>query len=146
MGKIFKKRSFILADSDVWVLDRNYNRTIALKWKQVQTVVYLGLLFHVVLFRMIKRCLMRGLTREVLWVDNTETVWRHFFTLDSMILWTIKRFHRNRRRYTALFKKSEYAHIHFVRLRSKEEVTTFLASFSGVAEREDNNICLSADV
>ena len=93
MGKIFKKRSFNLADSDVWVLDRNYNRTIALKWKQVQTVVYLGLLFHVVLFRMIKRCLMRGLTREVLWVDNTETVWRHFFTLDSMILWTIKRFH-----------------------------------------------------
>ena len=93
MGKIFKKRSFNLADFDVWVLDGNYNRTIALKWKQVQTVVYLGLLFHVVLFRMIKRCLMRGLTREVLWVDSTETVWRHFFTLDSMILWTIKRFH-----------------------------------------------------
>jgi adenylate kinase family enzyme len=129
MGKIFKKRSFILADSDVWVLDRNYNRTIALKWKQVQTVVYLDLPFHVVLFRMIKRCLMRGLTREVLWVGNTETVWRHFFTLDSMILWTIKRFHRNRRRYSALFKNPEYAHIHFVRLSSRAEVDKFLASF-----------------
>tara|TARA_E500000331_G_C17060889_1_gene628146 strand:+ start:455 stop:703 length:249 start_codon:yes stop_codon:yes gene_type:complete len=82
----------------------------------------------------------------VLWAGNTETVWRHFFTHDSMILLTIKNFHLNRRRYTALFKKPEYAHIHFVRLSSKKEVDTFLASFSGVAEREDNNISLSADV
>ena len=116
--------------SDGWILDGNYNRTTALKWKQVQTVVYLDLPFHVVLFRMIKRCLMRGLTREVLWAGNTETVWRHFFTLDSMILWTVKRFHSNWRRSTALFKNPEYAHIHFVRLSSKAEVDKFLASFS----------------
>lgn len=39
--------------SDGWILDGNYNRTTALKWKQVQTVVYLDLLFPVVLFRII---------------------------------------------------------------------------------------------
>ena len=79
---------------------------------------------------------MRGKTLEVLWAGNTETVWRHFFTHDSMILWTIKRFHLNRRRYTALFKKPEYAHIHFVRLSSKAEVDKFLASFSRDVESE----------
>ncbi len=111
---------------DEWVLDGNYNRTTSIKWKRVQMVVYLDLPFHIVLYRIIRRSLLRGIKNEELWHGNKETLWKHLFTRDSMILWTIKRFSMNRKRYKELFEKPEYSHIKFVRLNSKKEVEDFV--------------------
>ena len=112
--------------ADDWVLDGNYTRTIPIKWKRVQMVVYLDLPFHIVLYRIIKRSLLRGIKNEELWHGNKETVWKHLFTRDSMILWTIRYFPKNRKRYTELFEKPEYSHIKFFRLRSDKEVEDFV--------------------
>ena len=112
--------------ADEWVLDGNYNRTTSIKWKRVQMVVYLDLPFHIVLYRIIRRSLLRGIWNEELWHGNKETLWKHLFTRDSMILWTIKRFSMNRKRYTELFEKPEYSHIKFVRLCSDKEVEDFV--------------------
>ena len=111
---------------DEWVLDGNYNRTTPIKWKRVQIVVYLDLPFHIVLYRIIRRSLLRGIRNEELWHGNKETLWKHLFTRDSMILWTIKRFSMNRKRYKELFEKPEYSHIKFVRLCSDKEVEDFV--------------------
>ena len=89
-------------------------------------VVFLDLPFRIVLYRIIKRSLHRGIRNEELWHGNKETLWKHLFTRDSMILWTIKRFSMNRKRYTELFEKPEYSHIKFVRLNSKKEVEDFV--------------------
>ena len=43
-----------------------------------------------------------------------------------MILWTIRHFPKNRKRYTELSEKPEYSHIKFVRLRSRKEVEDFV--------------------
>ena len=112
--------------ADEWVLDGNYNRTTPIKWKRVQMVVYLDLPFHIVLYRIIRRSLLRGIRYEELWHGNKETLWKHLFTRDSMILWTIRRFSMNRKRYTELFEKPEYSHIKFVRLCSDKEVKNFV--------------------
>ena len=111
---------------DEWVLDGNYNRTTSIKWKRVQMVVYLDFPFRIVLYRIIRRSLLRGIKNEELWHGNKETLWKHLFTRDSMILWTIKRFSMNRKRYTELFEKPEYSHIKFVRLCSDKEVEDFV--------------------
>ncbi len=113
---------------DGWVLDGNYTRTIPVKWKRVQLVIYLDLPFALVLYRIIKRSLYRGIRREELWHGNRESVWRHLFTRDSMILWTIKTFHANRRQFEADFKNPDYSHIKFVTLRSGREVEDFIAN------------------
>ena len=107
--------------SDHWVLDGNYDRTRPIKWKRVQTVIYLDLPFHIVLYRITRRCLVRGLKREELWAGNRESLWKHLFTRDSMVLWTISSFHRLRRRYTRTFEQPENSHIRFIRLRSRRE-------------------------
>ena len=112
--------------SDDWVLDGNYQRTQPIKWRRVQTVVYLDLPFRVVLYRMIRRCLVRGWRREELWAGNRETLWKHLFTRDSMILWTISSFPKLRRRYATAFATTENSHIRFVRLRSRKETADFL--------------------
>ena len=65
---------------DGWVLDGNYERTQAIKWKSVQMVIHLDLPLHVVLYRIIIRSLItRGLGGQELWAGNKETLWQHVF-------------------------------------------------------------------
>ena len=45
-----------------------------------------------------------------------------------MILWTLRTFHKNRKKYTELFAREEYSHIKFVRLRNKREVESFITT------------------
>ena len=54
--------------------------------------------------------------------DYLETV----FARDSIILWTLKMFYKNRERFEVNSKSSEYSHIRFVRLRSMKEVEHFV--------------------
>ena len=63
--------------SDMWILDGNYTRTIPIKWKRVQMVVYLDLPFHVVLYRIVKRSLLRGIRKEELWHGNRAVSYTH---------------------------------------------------------------------
>ena len=69
-----------IVSSDGWILDGNYTRTIPIKWKRVQMVVYLDLPFYIVLYRIVKRSLLRGLKNEELWHGNRETVWTVSYT------------------------------------------------------------------
>ncbi len=112
---------------DEWVLDGSYTRTIPVKWKRVQMVVYLDLPFHIVLYRVIQRSLIRIFKDEELWAGNREAFWKTFFTRDSIILWTLKTFHKNREKFEEDSKSSENSHIKFVRLRSRKEVEDFVA-------------------
>ena len=111
---------------DEWVLDGNYTRTIPVKWKRVQMVVYLDLPFHTVLFRVIKRSLIRSFKNEELWAGNRETIWKQLFTRDSIILWTLNTFHPNRERFEVNSKNPEYSSIKFVRLCSRKEAEDFV--------------------
>ena len=110
-----------------WVLDGNYSRTQHIKSKRTQMVVSLDLPFHVVLYRIASRSLIRGFKGTELWSGNKETIWKHLFTRDSMIWWVIKTFHKNRERYISLYDQAEYSHINFVRLRSSKEVEYFIS-------------------
>lgn len=112
--------------SDEWILDGNYTRTQSIKWKRAEIVVYLDLPFHIVLYRVIRRSFIRGLKGTKLWAGNTETLWKHLFTSDSMILWTIKTFLPKRWKYQIYSKDPQYSHIKFVRLQSKSEIEDFI--------------------
>ena len=52
--------------SERWVLDGNYTRTIPIKWKRVQMVIYLDLPFLIVLYRITWRSLLRSIKNEEL--------------------------------------------------------------------------------
>ena len=75
---------------DDWVLDGNYSRTEDIKWQRVQMVVFLDLPFHLVLYRIISRSLIRSYKGQKLWAGNEESI-RRLFTQDS-IIWNINGF------------------------------------------------------
>lgn len=119
-----------------WVLDGNYNRTVPIKWQSVDTVIWLDYSFQRTVFQAIRRAVSRVVGREELWPNlaldkssgNRETFKRSFMSKDSIILWTLKTYKRNRCRYEAMMSNPDYQHIRFIQLRSPAEAEQFLKS------------------
>ena len=125
--ELFKSLSEKIA-GDGWVLDGNYTRTIPIKWKNVEVVVWIDLPFIKTLFQAIKRAFLRSLKKEELWpnTDNRESFRKSFLSKDSIIIWTIKTYNKVKRQYEALMNEDKYSHIRFVRLQSLEEIDVFV--------------------
>jgi adenylate kinase family enzyme len=114
---------------DKWVLDGNYNRTVPVKWRHVDTVIWINYSFPRTLFQAAKRAFMRSLTRKELWpgTGNKESFRKSFMSKDSVLLWTLKTYHSNIERYETMMADPQYAHIQFIRLRSPKRSRAFLA-------------------
>ena len=69
-------------------------------------------------------------SREELWNGNQERVRNIFFSKDSILLWALQTYRKNRRFYTELASQPEYAHLSFVRLRSPRATRAWLAEVS----------------
>ena len=119
-----------------WVLDGNYQGTTAIKWEQVQLVIWLDLPFVRTVFRVAKRAICRAFTRQELWpgTGNRESLARSFFSKDSVIWWTITTHRTNRQHYRAMMKSPDYSNICFLRLQSPRSVTSCLEGLRRVAE------------
>tara|TARA_E500000331_G_scaffold342685_2_gene376607 strand:+ start:948 stop:1391 length:444 start_codon:yes stop_codon:yes gene_type:complete len=114
-------------NKDRWVLDGNYTRTVDIKWKDVDTVIWVDLSFLQTVWQVTKRAFKRALTKQELWEDtgNVETFGR-MFSRDSIILWSIKTHSKTRRKYEAAMINEDYVHINFIRLGSRRECHDFL--------------------
>lgn len=113
---------------DRWVLDGNYHRTAPIKWREVDCVVWIDLPFWLTFYQAITRAIKRSLSRKEIWpgTGNVETFSKTFFSRDSVLLWTITSYKNIKRRYEEIFSDPQYQHIHFVRLRSRREVNSFI--------------------
>lgn len=115
-------------EQEKWVLDGNYHRSRALKWRNVDTIIWLDFSFTRTLFQACRRALTRSLNKTELWgkTGNVESFRRSFFSKESVLLWTIKTHASNHHRYQTLMSASEYRHIHFVRLTSPKMADKWL--------------------
>lgn len=121
----------VLGDADGgWVLDGNYTRTKSIKWREVDWVVWVDYGFCRTLFQAVRRAATRAWARTELWpgTGNRESFRRSFFSRDSIILWTLKTYRKNRANYLDDMKNARYAHIRFIRLRSPGQTLTFIRS------------------
>ena len=128
-----------ITSRDAWILDGNYTRTTPEKWRSVQLVIWLDLSFPRTVLRVTKRAILRGWGQHELWpgTGNRESLAKAFLSRDSIILWAITTYRRNRRKYSGALRSPEWAHIEFIRLRSPREVTAFLADVRRTVERSD---------
>jgi hypothetical protein len=102
------------------------------KWKHVTTVIWLDYGFPRVLYRAVRRAIIRGVRREELWAGtgNRESLLRTFFTRKSILLWTIQTYGRMKDRYEKL-ERDEKRPFGFIRLRSPKEAADFLTRIEG---------------
>jgi adenylate kinase family enzyme len=136
-GEFFGKLEQVTS-GPLWVLDGNYTRTLPIKWKRVQLVIWLDPSFVQTVFRVTTRTIRRALTREELWpgTGNRESLAEAFFSRKSIIWWAISTHERNRKKYSALMIAPEHSHITFVRLKSRADPQRFLGGLRSATERE----------
>ena len=114
-------------EGDAWVLDGNYTRTREIKWARTQVVVWLDYSFLRTFSQAVRRALSRAFSGEELWpgTGNRET-FRVLFSRDSVVLWSIRSYGRNRRRIPRWMASEKYQEIVFHRLRSPREAEALL--------------------
>jgi len=113
---------------DMWVLDGNYNRTNSIKWKQVDTIIWLDFGFIHTLFQLVVRTVKRASLKRELWpgTGNRESFYRSFISSDSILVWLFRSYGKNRARYSKLMQSVDHSHIKMIRLQSPSEVRKFL--------------------
>lgn len=111
-----------------WVLDGNYNRTASIKWAEVDTIIWIDYSFSRTVYQAIKRAIIRSITKKELWegTGNVESIRKSFFSKQSIILWTLNTYKKNRIRYQKLFKDPNYQHINFIRITNPKMAKNFI--------------------
>ena len=113
---------------DGWVIDGNYSTVQPLVWARADTVAWLDLPKSTVMRQVVWRTLRRVAGRQELWNGNRER-WRNFFSWDpeqSVISWAWHKHDEYHARYTAAADDPANAHLRFVRLTSRHEISRFL--------------------
>jgi adenylate kinase family enzyme len=122
----FQRNVAQAAAGDCWVADGNYGSVRDALWSRATTIIWLNYPFPIVMWRVLLRTLRRCLTREALWHGNRESLWRSFFTRDSILVWAMKTHSRRQREFAALRASGQYAQLEWVEFRWPVEVEKWL--------------------
>ena len=114
---------------DGWVIDGNYSAVQPIVWARADTVVWLDLPKRLVMGRVTWRTVRRAVTRQELWNGNREPLsnFLSWVPEKSVISWAWHSHTKYRTRYVAAAADPANAHIRFIRLASRGDVTRFLA-------------------
>lgn len=132
---VLRERVELALRGESWVVDGNYNKLRDLTWACADTIVWLDYSLGVIMARLTRRTFTRILSREELWSGNRERLGNALFSKDSILLWALQTYRKNRRLYSELAGKPEYAHLSFVRLRSPGATRTWLAGVNACIAR-----------
>ncbi|AHF78544.1 Adenylate kinase [Sodalis praecaptivus] len=115
-----------------WVLDGNYHRSCGIKWRQAQMIVWLDYSLTRTLWQATARAWRRSWRQQEIWpgTGNRESLRRSFLSRESVVLWTLKTYRSNRRRYLAIQQDPRYRHVQFVPLRSPRHAERFLSQLT----------------
>jgi len=113
---------------EVWVLDGNFSRTNGIKWKRADTIIWVDFGYIRTFFQLLKRTITRVISRQELWAGtgNRESFFKTFLSKDSILIWFLRCYHKNRIRYSELMQSTEYNHIEMIRLRNPNEIRSFI--------------------
>lgn len=127
--QVFRERVTEALSGDRWVVDGNYSAVRDIVWSQADTVVFLDYSFWLNMARLLRRTVQRSLKQEELWNGNREGIRKSFLSQESIVLWMLQTYQRNRKKYPLLFQRPEYAHLSVVHLQSPQMAEEWLLSF-----------------
>jgi adenylate kinase family enzyme len=121
----FVRRAALAITGDSWVLDGGYALVRDLVWRRATHLVWLDYDRAVIMYRVIRRSLVRATLRTELWAGNRER-WLHMLRPSHPIRWAWSTWRRRRREYEERIGRSDYAHLVVRRLRRPREAEKLL--------------------
>jgi adenylate kinase family enzyme len=131
------------AAEDGWVMDGNYSAVRPVVWDRADTVVWLDLARRTVMGQIVRRTLRRVVTRKELWNGNREPFGNllRWDPQESVISWAWHNHAKYRERYAAAAVDPANAHLIFIRLTSRRDITRFLAESAARAAVGPSETC-----
>ena len=125
----FRRLVTTRTSEDGWVIDGNYSAVQPIVWARADTVVWLDLPKRTVMRQVTWRTLRRAVTRQELWNGNREpmTNFLSWVPEKSIISWAWHSHAKYRTRYGAAAADPANAHLTFIRLTSRRDISRFLA-------------------
>lgn len=95
-------------------------------------IVWLDYSLTRTLWQATARAWCRSWRQQEIWpgTGNRERFRRSFLSRESVVLWTLKTYRSNRRRYLAIQQDPRYRHVQFVPLRSPRQAERFLSQLT----------------
>jgi adenylate kinase family enzyme len=121
----FVRRVTLAIAADAWVLDGGYGLVRHLIWCRATHLVWLDYERPVVMYRVIRRSLVRALLRTEMWAGNRER-WLHMLRPSHPIRWAWSTWRGRRRQFEDRLQQNEYAHLLVLRLRRPGEAEELL--------------------
>lgn len=115
-----------LVAGDGWTLDGNYKRLRDIVWGRADTLIWLDYPMSVTFMRVFRRALSRSLRGTPLWNGNRESLWLTFCSRDSILLWVITTWRRQRREMPAMLAEQRALGKHVIRFRTPREAQAWL--------------------
>jgi adenylate kinase family enzyme len=125
---VFTDRVRAAAAGDAWVAAGNYSVIRDVLWPRATHIVWLNYSRTVIFPRLFMRTMRRLVRRTPLWEGNRESVRGTFWSRDSILLYGITSFERNRQRFTALAMDPRYSHARWFVLTVPAEANRVLAA------------------
>lgn len=122
----FKRSVAEATQGACWVVDGNYSAVRELLWSRATHVVWLNYGRFTIFSRLLWRTLGHGITRKRLSHGNRESLRMAFFSKDSVLLWSLSTYAKNRSKFSALREHGEYAHLQWTELSKPSQATAFL--------------------
>lgn len=112
-------------DDRGWVVHGNYSKVRDMIWNKADVIIWLDYPRSLVWWRILRRSLSRAWSRSKVCGENTESFRKTFLSRDSIILWSIRTYNRNRRLYGELMNDPQYAK-KFLRIVSPKDAARLL--------------------
>jgi adenylate kinase family enzyme len=110
---------------DRWITEDQYHRALGdLLWDRADTVIWLDLPRRTVMWRVIRRSIVRSITRRPLWNGNRES-FRDWLDADHPIRWAWTQFDRRRRETTE--RVTRHPAVTVIRLRTARQARHWLS-------------------
>jgi adenylate kinase family enzyme len=121
----FVRRVTLTVAADTWVVDGNYGLVREFVWRRATHLVWLDYDRAVIMYRVIRRSLVRAMLRTELWAGNRER-WLHMLRPSHPIRWAWSTWARRRKEYEERIGLSDYAHLVVLRLRRPRDAEELL--------------------
>lgn len=122
----FRNRVEPFTKKEKWITDGNFGQVRDLVWGRATNIIWMDYPFHIILKQFFKRSLIRSFKRKELWNGNRETLWNSILRPNSLLVWILRTYSRNKKRYSTLMHSREYSHVKFLHLRHPSEAERFL--------------------
>ena len=107
-----------------WAVAGNYiSKAQDITWPQADTLIWLDMPFWPNFWQLLKRTYTRARRGEIICNGNREK----FINKDSILLWFLKTWHKNRQQYAVIFANpASYPHLRFIHLQSYQQSREFI--------------------